>query len=93
MVKKLCLSFLTFIFFFVTFKNVHAAPIFINSWVTDDHIHSTADFSIAQAITPTSGNLLLLFVTTRLDLATTPTISGWTSRGIKCSPTTTACIY
>jgi hypothetical protein len=74
-------------------SKVHAAPSFVNSWVTDDHVHSTADFSIAQAITPTSGNLLLLFITTRQDLATTPTISGWTSRGIKCSPTTTACIY
>jgi len=72
---------------------VHAAAVFVNSWVTDNHIHSTADFSIAQSITPTSGNLLLLFITTRQDLVSTPTISGWTSRGIKCSPTTTACIY
>ena len=72
---------------------VHAAPTYVNSWVTDYNINSTSDFSLAQSITPTSGNLLLLFVTTKQDLATNPTISGWTSRGIKCTSSSTACIY
>jgi len=89
--KKIFLFFL--IIFFSFFHKSWAAANYINSWVTDTHVHSTNDFSISQAITPTSGNLLLLFVTTRQDLASTPAISGWSSRGIKCSPTTTACIY
>ena len=93
MMKKLCLGFFPLIIFFVTFKNVRAAPVFVNSWVTDYNINSTADFTLARSITPTSGNLLLLFVTTKQDLATNPTISGWTSRGIKCTSSSTACIY
>lgn len=82
-----------FLIFLISNLKVQAAAVFINSWVTDSHVHSTSDFTIAQSITPTSGNLLLLFITTRQDLASTPTISGWNNRGISCSPTTTACIY
>jgi uncharacterized repeat protein (TIGR01451 family) len=80
----------------LTISNVmkaHAAAAFVNSWVTDYNINSTSDFTLAASITPTSGNLLLLFVTTKQDLATSPTITGWTNRGIKCTSSSTACIY
>ncbi len=80
-------------FLFFSSTKALASATYINSWVKDGKSTSTADFSIAQSITPTSGNLLLLFATTKKDLASTPVISGWTSRGFNCAPNNKACTY
>ena len=79
---------ISFVFF-----QAHAAASFVNSWTSNKKVTSTADFSVAKSITPTSGNLLIMFIVSRQNLVSTPTISGWTSRGSRCSPTSTACIY
>ena len=78
---------------FLSVSKVYANASFVNSWIKDGDINSTSDFSIAQTITPTTGNLLILFAITKKDLATSPVISGWTNRGFICAPNNNACTY